>query len=159
MLKRLKHHIEQGDADSRKEVQRIIVKEGNKKWKHIYSTFGKERSLPASKVVTMSEDRGSVVQSNKVDVHLALKEHLGRRFQITRNSLITRGQIFQDLGHLANTDTADDILHGRYKCPPDMDKGTNLLLREVARLYAKNKGVDNYVLKDEDFTLFWNTAS
>ena len=111
MLNRLAHHKDQNNTESRKEVKRIIVNESKKKWKQICSTLGKARSLPASKVATISADGGRVVHSEKVNVHLALKEHLGDRFQTARDSLIIKGQIFQDLGHLANTDAADDILH------------------------------------------------
>ena len=89
---------------------------------------------------------------------MALKKHLGNRFQTARDSPITKGQIFQDLGHLANTDAADEILHGRYRYPADMEEGTELVFREATRLYAKNKGIVNYILKDDKFSSFWNTA-
>ena len=112
MLDRLAHHKTNKDAEGRKEVQRIVTKESRKMWKRIRSTLGKVQSLPASKVVTISEDGGRVIHSDKVNVHLALQEHLGDRFQTARNSPITRRQMFQDLGHLANTDAADNILHG-----------------------------------------------
>ena len=158
MLNRLAHHKDQNDAESRKEVQHIIVKESKKKRKRIRSTLGKTRSLPATKVATISADGGRVVHLDKVNVHLALKEHLGDRFQTARDSPITKGQIFQDLGHLANTDAADDILRGRYRYPADMEEGTELLLQEATRLYAKNKGIVNYILKDDNFSSFWNTA-
>ena len=79
MLNKLEHRIDLKDADSRKEVQRIIVKEGKKKWKQIHSTLSNARSLSASKVATKSENSGRVVHLNEADVHLALKEHLDRR--------------------------------------------------------------------------------
>ena len=60
------------------------------------------------------------------------------------------------MGHLANTDADDAILHGHQEYPLDMDEGTKLFLQEMTRLYAKNKGVVNYILEDEDFTLFCN---
>ena len=90
MLHRLANCKDQDDAEGRKE-QRIIVNKGKKKWKQIRSTLGKVRSLPASKVATMSKDGGCIVHLNEVDVHLALKEHL---VQTACNSPITRGQIF-----------------------------------------------------------------
>ena len=68
-----------------------------------------------------------------------------------------QGTDFQDLGHLANTDTADDILRGGYRYPADMEKGTESLLQEATRLYAKNKGIINYILKNDNFSSFWNT--
>ena len=128
MLNRLTYHRDQDDAKSRKEVQHIIVNKGRKNWKRICSTLGKAQSLPASKVAVIFADGGSVVHLEKVNVHLALKEHLGDRFQTARDSPITKGQIFQDLGHLANTDAADEILYGRYRYPADMKEGTELLL-------------------------------
>ena len=137
------HHKDRSDAESRKEVQRIIVNKSRKKWKQICFTLGKTRSLPASKVATIFEDGSRVVHSDKVNVHAALQEHLGDRFQTARHSQITKGQIFQDLGHLANTDAAEDILHGQYRYPEDTEEGTKLLLQEARRLYAKNKGLSN----------------
>ena len=89
MLDRLAHHKDRSDAESRKEVQRIIVNESRKEWKQIHSTLGKTRSLPASKVATISKDGGRVVHSDKVNVHAALQEHLGDRFQTARDSPIT----------------------------------------------------------------------
>ena len=158
MLDRLAHHKDQNDAESRKEVQRIIVNESRKKRKQIRSTLGKIRSLPASKVATISEDGGRVVHSDKVNVHAALKEHLGNRLQTAHDSPITKGQILQYLGHLANTDAADNILHGRYRYPEDTEEGTELLLREATHLYAKNKGIVKYILKDNEFSSFWNST-
>ena len=35
-----------------------------------------------------------------------------------------------------------------------MKEGTELLLREATRVYAKNKGIVNYILKDENFSSF-----
>ena len=134
MLNRLTYHKDQDNAKSRKEVQRIIVNESKKEWKQICSTLGKARSLPASKVETISADGGHVVHSEKVNIHLALKEHLGNRFQTARNSPIIKRQIFQDLGHLANIDVADDILRGRYKYSTDTKEDTELLLQEATRL-------------------------
>ena len=82
-------------ATSWKEVQRIVVNEGRRKWKRIRSTLGKAQSLPASKVATISADGGHVVHSKKVNVRLALKEHLGDRFQTARDSPIIKGQFFK----------------------------------------------------------------
>ena len=106
----------------------------------------------------ISTDRGRIVHSTKVNVHVALHEHLGDRFQTVRDSPITKGQIFQDLGHLANTDAADNILHGRYRYPKDTEEGTKLLLQEATRLYTKNKEIVKYILKDDEFSSFWNRA-
>ena len=33
-----------------------------------------------------------------------------------------------------------------------------IILQEAIRLYAKNKGIVNYILKDNKFSLFWNTT-
>ena len=94
MLNRLTYHNNQDNTESRKEVQRIIVNKGRKKWKQICSTLGKTRSLPASKVATISEDGGRVVHSEKINVHSALKEFLGNRFQTACDPPITKGHIF-----------------------------------------------------------------
>ena len=95
MLNRLTHHKDQDNMESRKEVQRIIVNKNKKKWKQIHSTLGKTRSIPASKVATISEDGGRVVHLDKVNVYSALKENLGNRFQTTCDSPIIKGHFFK----------------------------------------------------------------
>ena len=112
MLNRLKHHKDQGDAKGIQEVQCIIVKIEKRKWKRISSTFGKAKSLPASKIATKSKGGGHVVYLDKLDIHLALRGHLGKRLQTACDSPITKGKVFQDLGHLTNTNTANAMLQG-----------------------------------------------
>ena len=49
-------------------------------------------------------------------------------------------------------------MHGRHRYPEDTEEGTKLLLQEATRLYAKDKGIVKYILKDDKFSSFWNSA-
>ncbi len=69
----------------------------------------------------------------------AVRRHLKPRFQTGRAAPIAQGQLFQDLGHLADTSAAKAILRGEYEFPPGTDEATVLTLRAAAKIYAKNK--------------------
>ena len=93
----------------------------------------------------------------KVDVHRALGGHLKPRFCTGKAAPIAQGQLFKDLGHLANTSAAKAILRGDYKFPPGTDEATVRILRAAAKIYSKNKDVIDLILRHEDF-LYWRHA-
>ena len=98
-----------------------------------------------------------MIHSKRVDVHGALRGHHKPRYCTSRAAPIAQGQLFNDLGHLANTSAAKAILRGEYDFPPGTDEATVLTLRAAAKIYAKNKGVVDLILRHEDF-IYWRTA-
>ena len=98
-----------------------------------------------------------------MDVNAALREHLGgkdgkgSRYKTARSTPIARGRLLRDLGHLANTPAAKEILEGTYCFPLGTDEATILILKATAAVYVKNKGVVKTILKHKDF-LFWRRA-
>ena len=157
LLEQLEHHIDEGNKDDAEQVKRIIQREGNKKHRRIKRKMGSTRSLPVSKVATTRADGGRVIHSRKVNVNRALHGHLKPRYQKSRAAPLAQGQLFSDLGHLANTSAAKAILRGEYEFPQGTDEATVLLLRAAAKIYAQNKGVVDIILRHKDF-IFWRTA-
>ena len=98
-----------------------------------------------------------MIHSGKKECNRALCNHLKPRFKTGRAAPNAQGQLLKDLGHLTNTSAAKAILSGEYEFPPGTDKATILTLRAAAKIYAKNKGVINIILRHEDF-IYWRTA-
>ena len=114
-------------------------------------------------MATRREGGGRIVHAEEVDVNAALREHLGGkngkggRYKTARSAPIARGRLLRDLGHLADTPAAKEILEGTYCFPPGTDEATILILKAAAAVYVKNKGVVKTILKHKDF-LFWRKA-
>ena len=116
------------------------------------------RQLPVSRVATKRKDGGRVVHADELDVKAALRGHLGnKRYKTARDAPIAQGKLLEDLGHLANTPAAAEILSGNYKFLPGTDEATISVLEAAAEVYTKNKSVTDLVLKHEDF-ICWQIA-
>ena len=87
----------------------------------------------------------------------ALRDYLKPRFKRSRVALIAQGQLLYDLGHLADTSADKAILQGTYEFPRGTDETTILALKAAAKIYAKNKGVADLILRHKDFK-FWRKA-
>ena len=97
------------------------------------------RQLPVSRVATKRKDGGRVVYADELDAKAALRGHLGnKRYKTARDAPIAQGKLLEDLGHLANTPTAAEILSGNYRFPPGTDKATISIL-------ANGKGEDQVI--------------
>jgi len=70
------------------------------------------------------------------------------------------GKLFDDLGFLGVTESAQQILEGTYIFPEDTDPATILLLEESAITYTKltKDEVASYVTVD-DFQYYWQRAN
>ena len=54
-------------------------RKGKTKWGRIGRTFRGGRQLPVLRVATRRVDGGRIVHAEEVDVHSALRDHLGRQ--------------------------------------------------------------------------------
>ncbi len=95
----------------------------------------------------------------KDGVFLAVSKHLTKRFQSALVAQCHRGTFYEDIGHLAYSPVAQQILEGTYVHPSDLDLATRLLFEEAAATYAalSPTEVATYVTV-EDFQHFWQTA-
>ena len=56
------------------------------------------------------------------------------------------------MGYSANTETAVEILEGRFNPPDDMDEPTQLLFKEMGRIWKKmESGEVDIVVNADDF--------
>ncbi len=65
-------------------------------------------------------------------VFRAVSATLEERFQSTLVAHCHQGTFFEDVGHLADSPAAQQILEGTYEYPPDLDQATRLLCKEAA---------------------------
>ena len=69
-----------------------------------------------SRVATRRKGSRKIVHAEEVDINAALRDHLGGenskggRYKTARGAPIARGQLLKDLGHLADTPAAKEIL-------------------------------------------------
>lgn len=70
------------------------------------------------------------------------------------------GKLFDDIGFIGDTKSAQQILDGTYVFPLGIDPATQFLLEEAGFTYRKmlNKEVATYVTT-EDFQDYWQTAN
>jgi proteasome assembly chaperone (PAC2) family protein len=61
------------------------------------------------------------------------------RFQLANSAPICQGLLGEQLGYLADTETAQAILDGRFELTPDIDDATStcIMLEEIARIGAQ----------------------
>jgi hypothetical protein len=62
-------------------------------------------------------------------------EHLSKQFWLVYLAPIYLTQILDDIGHLGDTQSAQDILDGTYAYPSDTDQWTMKILQEAHILY------------------------
>ena len=64
---------------------------------------------------------------------------------------ICSGQLFHDLGHLADTTSAEALLRGDYTFPEECDQATEAILREIVLIFSKQQSPMNIRIEPNDF--------
>jgi hypothetical protein len=74
-------------------------------------------------------------------------EHLSLQFRLTYSTPCYLSQILEDIGHLGNTQCAQEIFKGSYAYPPDTDQWTMKILQEAHHTYnlLGNDSIDTTV--------------
>ena len=73
---------------------------------------------------------------------------------------VHKGKLFDDIGFIGDTLSAQKILEGTYEYPPDTDPATQFLLEEAAATYAEMSAdqIATYVTV-EDFQYYWQRSN
>ena len=82
---------------------------------------------------------------------------LNERYHAACHAPISSGQLFQDLGHLADTASAEALLRGDYTFPEECDQATEAILREIALIFSKQQSPINIRIEPHDFH-WWRTS-
>jgi hypothetical protein len=138
----------------------IIEKEASRKlWRRINKSTRKARGGLTVAVKVPTTNGGHMEYKSKEGVFEAVGPIILKWFQSALVAQCHRGKIFEDIGHLADGSSAQQILEGTYEYPDDLDPATRLLFEEALATYKalSPTKVATYVTP-EDFKLFWWTV-
>ncbi len=87
-------------------------------------------------------------------------DHLSLQFHLANSTPCYSSQILYDLGHLGDTQCAQDILDGNYSFPPNTDHWTIKILQEAYHSYKllNNKPIDT-TISIGNFQGYWHPAN
>ena len=131
--------------------------EGLQKWGRIGCATKKRRSKAASRCAVIDENGQRNIISGKEPFKNAAAKYIDERYRAGTDAPINSGQLHRDLGHLADTESAQALLRGDYAFPEESDEATVCIFREIALLYSKQRCPLNIKLEPSDFW-WWRTA-
>ena len=97
-----------------------------------------------------------IVISGKAPLNNAVANSLNKRYCVAFHAPISSGQLFHNLGHLADTASAEALLCGDYTFPEECDQATEAILREIALIFSKQQIPMNIRIEPSDFH-WWRT--
>ena len=126
-----------------------------KMWIHINKSQKDARSKSIFHAQRMVE--GEVEEATtKEEAEQFIFDETGLRFQLAKDAPLSKTLLIDDLGYLADTDTARQILNGTFPIPDEVDDITTIILEEIGRIggLTQSGGIDSTVTPD-DFRYFW----
>jgi hypothetical protein len=144
----------------------IIEKEASRKlWRRINKSTCKAQIRLTVAVKVPTVDGGHMEYKSKEGAFEAVSPIILEWFQSSLVAQCHRGKLFEDIGHLANSPAAQQILEGTYEYPDDLDPATRLLFKEALAAYkalsptkvatyvtlADGKGTDRLFLQRPSF--------
>jgi hypothetical protein len=101
-------------------------------------------------VIQVQTPTGTVKYNTEDTVLNNAMEHLSKQFQLAYLAPIYSTQILDNIGHLGDTQSSQDILDGIYGNPSDADQWTMKILQEAHILYQllSNESIDVYDFQD-----------
>ena len=144
------------DVEAKRVKQTLKSEQQRKTWGAIQRVTKPERAGAITHVDVKMQDGSTLRCDNKESMEDAVAKEIMPRFKRADNAPICQGALFELLGYSANTETAIEILEGRFTPPDDTDGPTLLLFEEIARIWALMEAgeVDIVVTKD-DYQHFW----
>ncbi len=100
---------------------------------------------------------GSVVEATtKEEAEQMIFNETEVRFQLANDAPISKTMLINQLGYLADTDIAKQLVEGSYEIPDEVDDVTALLLEEIGRIGIQMTNGDiSVTISPEEFTYFW----
>ena len=149
-----------GDKQRAQSLRNMIMQERTRRmWSSIRQAVRK-RSGGSVTRVSVNVNGEWVEQSTRDAVEGGIMLELTKRFRLTESTPLMMGQLQCDLGYLAVTDTAQEVLEGTYQPPEGTDAETVGMLRLIAEVAAKMRHHPIAVtITKEDFIQYWRRAS
>ena len=129
----------------------MIREESRNTWGRLGCAMKKKRSPPASQCAIIDENGQRTIISGQEPFQNAAANAVNHRYRGATDAPVNSGQFYQDLGTLADTESAEALLRGDYNFPEECDKATACIFRELAPLFAKQQCPMNVQLENSDF--------
>ncbi len=131
---------DRGDTARSTIILEILTREQEKKkWRRInYTTHPPWGGNPLS--VRVQSGPLITTHDTKEAVVAHTSDHLSERFRLAYSALCYRGQLFDNLGFMGDTECSQQILEGTYDYSPDTDVWTKKILQEAQHTFARMSG-------------------
>ena len=152
--------ITRGDEVQARKLQKKITSERSRKmWFSINRSMKDARGC-ATMVVQKVMPDGTIVESTSQDnTEKMIFEETECRFQLAMDAPISSTDLIHQLGHLADTDIAKQIVEGDFECPEELDEATIAVLEEIGSMGVElSNGEICVVITPEEFRHFWGRA-
>ena len=82
--------------------------------------------------------------------------HLPKPSRLAYSAPCYRGQLFDNLGFMGDTECSQQILEGTYDYPPDTDIWTKKILQEARHTFTRMSGIEiATTISTADFQQYW----
>ena len=125
---------EEGREEAAAQILAIIKREQDRSfWRRMNYTCGKTRTPPPTSVQVEGPNESVTEHVTQASVHDAIWTEIHyKRFHLAEEAPVCQGQLRQDLGYNAVSETARAILDGSYIYPESFDQATKELCQECA---------------------------
>ena len=148
--------LKHDEADAKRTKEMLRREAQSKTWRSIQRVTKPNKAGTVTFVDQKQADGTTTRHSTKATVEQAIADEILPRFSRASDAPICQGALFGLLGYGANTETAIEILEGRFTPPDGTDGPTLLLLDEIARIWSEmEEGNVNIVVTKDDFQHFW----
>ena len=145
-----------GDAERATKVRGVIKREGDKKMWYCINRSQKDPRGGATIIVQKQSEDGLVESATKDETEGLLFEEIEYRFELAKEAPINSTMLLEQLGCLADSEIAQQIVEGMYGIPEEVDDKTALLLEEIGRVGVQLRSGDVVItVTPEDFQYYW----
>ena len=152
---------EEGREEAAVKILAIIKREQDRSfWQRLNYTCGKARTPPPTSVQVEGPNGTVIEHTTETTVNNAIWTDIHhKRFHLAEEAPVCQGQLRQDLGYNAVSETARAILDGTYVYPASFDQATKELCQECARIrQIVPKDSVRIKITKEDHKGHWRTA-
>ena len=149
--------VDEKREDDAKRIREIMRNEAQKReWRGIHRVT-KGSTINSVTYCDLQLPDGTLRRcETKQEVEAAIASTLSTRFDMAESAPICDGPLFDLLGYSADTETAVEILEGRFTPPEGTDGPTCMILEEIARIWKRSEaGEVDIVITQDDFQHYW----
>ena len=157
MSEKLQEALKNKKDEEARRIKAMLRHEAERKqWQGIHRVTKRDRAGAVDRIEVLQPDGSVKVYTGKKECEQAIMKEITERFERAKSAPICQGALFDLLGYGANTETAIEILEGRFEAPEGTDDATLTLFEEIARIWKQMESgeVDIKVTK-EDFQYYW----